>query len=96
MEDFLMNDTRNIHPVYIFLQTNYSKTYYLKKKKNCNDKSTLSYFPSTQTVYYFYYFSFRAICAFLDQHLVPGINKNGATRIRSTKFIYRQRSDVHL
>lgn len=33
MEDFLMNDTRNIHPVYIFLQTNYSKTYYLKKKK---------------------------------------------------------------
>lgn len=87
------------HPSCIYISTNKlfeDLLFKKKKKKNCNDKSTLSYFPSTQTVYYFYYFSFRAICAFLDQHLVPGINKNGATRIRSTKFIYRQRSDVHL
>lgn len=85
------------HPSCIYISTNkLFEDLLFKKKKNCNDKSTLSYFPSTQTVYYFYYFSFRAICAFLDQHLVPGINKNGATRIRSTKFIYRQRSDVHL
>lgn len=47
-------------------------------------------------MYYFYFFNFRAIYAFLDQHLVAGINKNEATRIRNTKFIYRQRSDVHL
>lgn len=91
MEDFFdLNDMRNIHPEYIYICTNkLFDDLLFKKKKNCNDKSTLSYLSILYSVYYFYFFSFRAICAFLDQHLVPGINKNEATRIRSTKFIYR-------